>query len=111
MINLLNNIDYFDNDTITIHDIYDVIYGGLLYYKNNNFFLVKKNDKITLYEKKDIDIDKIVCLIYIKQNKYVFIEYESYKKKIELKYNVNNDKFNIFILFRSTFDKFLKKKL
>jgi hypothetical protein len=52
MINSFNDIDYFENDTITIDDIYDVIYGGLLYYNNNNFHLVKKTNKIILYEKK-----------------------------------------------------------
>jgi hypothetical protein len=59
-------------------------------------------------KKKNIDIDYIVCLIYIKQNKYVFIEYEKQKKEIQLKYNVNNDKFNVFLSFRSLFDKYLK---
>jgi len=111
MIDVFNDIDGFESDLITIDDIYDVIYGSLVsYYKNDNLNLIKKTNNILLKEKKSIDEDCLICKINIENEKIVKINYDNQTKLVDLSYNIKNDKFKVFLGFRSSFDEYLKNR-
>lgn len=106
-------IDPFEEDLsedINIDHIYNIIYGSLLtYYKDIflNYRIIKKDDIIYLLKIIDEDYE-IVCYFNIDQD-FIVVNYQEQgqlkNERFKLEYDLNDNKFKIYKIFKTTFDK------